>query len=159
MTEFIPVARIADLLLQGGEEFDYNGKRPTYPDTHLVYWAGGNPFHHRQDLNRLARAWKVPDTMICHEPFWNTLARHCDIVLPATTRWSEPISGAAATTTSSSGWNRSSNRWQRRKRLRHLLRSRRRLGVHERFTESRTAEEWLEHIYSRFRSTIPAVRR
>ena len=41
------------------------------PDTHLVYWAGGNPFHHHQDLNRLARAWQVPDTMICHEPFWN----------------------------------------------------------------------------------------
>ena len=25
----------------------------TYPDIRLIYWAGGNPFHHHQDLNRL----------------------------------------------------------------------------------------------------------
>jgi len=24
-----------------------------YPDIRLVFWAGGNPFHHHQDLNRL----------------------------------------------------------------------------------------------------------
>ena len=53
---FIPVARIADLLLQPGESFDYDGARHTYPDIRLVYWAGGNPFHHHQDLNRLRRA-------------------------------------------------------------------------------------------------------
>ena len=26
------------------------------PDIRVVYWAGGNPFHHHQDLNRLRRA-------------------------------------------------------------------------------------------------------
>ena len=31
-----------------GEQFDYDGRRLTYPDIRLVYWAGGNPFHHHQ---------------------------------------------------------------------------------------------------------------
>ncbi|MET0697225.1 MAG: molybdopterin-dependent oxidoreductase, partial [Acidimicrobiia bacterium] len=156
VTEFIPVARIADLLLQGGEEFDYNGKRHTYPDTHLVYWAGGNPFHHHQDLNRLARAWKVPDTMICHEPFWNALARHCDIVLPATTPLERTDIGGSG--------NDDFIFWMEQV-IEPVAEARNdydifsdlasRLGVHERFTESRTAEEWLEHIYSRFRSHHP----
>lgn len=46
---FIPVARIADMLLHPGEMFDYDGRRMAYPDIRLVYWAGGNPFHHHQD--------------------------------------------------------------------------------------------------------------
>ncbi len=40
------VARISDLLLNPGKQFEYNGKTRTYPDIHIVYWAGGNPFHH-----------------------------------------------------------------------------------------------------------------
>src|SRR5262249_1981795 len=38
----IPAARIADCLLNPGAPYDYNGKRETYPDIRLVYWAGGN---------------------------------------------------------------------------------------------------------------------
>src|SRR5690606_32869418 len=57
---FIPVARIADLLLNPGESFDYDGGRYVYPDIRLVHWAGGNPFHHHQDLNRLRRALARP---------------------------------------------------------------------------------------------------
>lgn len=81
---FIPVARIADMLLNPGAPFDYDGGHYRYPDTRLVYWAGGNPFHHHQDLNRLRRAWRRIETVIVHEPFWTPLARHADIVLPAT---------------------------------------------------------------------------
>ncbi|MFT5258296.1 MAG: biotin/methionine sulfoxide reductase [Saprospiraceae bacterium] len=80
----IPVARISDLLLHGGEEYDYNGQRFTYPDTHIVYWAGGNPFHHHQDINRMLQAWRKPATVIVHEWCWNGLAKHADIVLPCT---------------------------------------------------------------------------
>src|SRR3546814_5750072 len=54
--DFIPVARIADMLLNPGTPYRYNGETCTYPDIRLVYWAGGNPFHHHQDLNRLRRA-------------------------------------------------------------------------------------------------------
>ncbi len=83
--DMIPVARVADMLLHPGEPFDYDGRRYTYPDVKLVYWAGGNPFHHQQDLNKLARAWRRPDTVVVHEPWWNTLAKQADIVLPCTT--------------------------------------------------------------------------
>jgi biotin/methionine sulfoxide reductase len=81
---YIPVARITDMLLHPGEQVDYNGHTLTYPDTKLVYWAGGNPFHHHQDLNRLRQAWARPDTIIVNEPFWTATARHADIVLPST---------------------------------------------------------------------------
>ena len=82
---FIPVARISDLLLNPGKKFDFNGKSYVYPDTKIVYWAGGNPFHHHQDLNRLIKAWEKPDTIISNEWCWNTLAKRSDIVLPCTT--------------------------------------------------------------------------
>ncbi|MGC6473155.1 MAG: molybdopterin guanine dinucleotide-containing S/N-oxide reductase [Candidatus Puniceispirillaceae bacterium] len=82
---FIPVARIADMLLQPGTPFEYNGSSYAYPDIKLVYWAGGNPFHHHQDLNRLVQAWQKPETVIVHEWCWNGLAKHADIVLPVTT--------------------------------------------------------------------------
>jgi biotin/methionine sulfoxide reductase len=82
---FIPVARFADQLLNPGQEFDYNGGRYTYKDIHLVYWAGGNPFHHAQDLFRLERAWARPEAIVVHEPWWTPTARRADIVLPATT--------------------------------------------------------------------------
>jgi biotin/methionine sulfoxide reductase len=81
----IPVARIADMLLCPGESYAFNGRRYDYPDIRLVYWAGGNPFHHHQDLNRLQRAWQKPQTIIVHDSWWTPTARHADIVLPATT--------------------------------------------------------------------------
>jgi len=81
---FIPVARIADMLLNPGASFDYDGRKLRYPDTRLVYWAGGNPFHHHQDLNLLRKAWERIETVVVHEPFWTPIARRADIVLPAT---------------------------------------------------------------------------
>lgn len=82
---YIPVARIADMLLNPGGRLKYNGRTLTYPDIRLIYWAGGNPFHHHQDLNRLRRAWAKPETIIVNEPFWTAAARHADIVFPSTT--------------------------------------------------------------------------
>ena len=83
--EFIPVARFSDMLLHPGERFAYNGAEHIYPDIRLVYWAGGNPFHHHQDLNRLRLAWRKPETVVFHEQFWTPAAKMADIVLPATT--------------------------------------------------------------------------
>jgi biotin/methionine sulfoxide reductase len=80
---FIPVSRIADMLLLPGESYDFNGARYTYPDIHMVFWGGGNPFHHHQDLNKLLRAWQKPDTIVVQEVFWSPIARYADIVLPA----------------------------------------------------------------------------
>ncbi len=82
---FIPVARITDLLLHPGEPFEFDGVTYQYPDTKLIYWAGGNPFHHHQDINLLLQAWQKPDTVIVNEWCWNSLAKRADIVLPCTT--------------------------------------------------------------------------
>lgn len=151
VSDYIPVARIADLLLNGGEDYDYNGQRLTYPETKLVYWAGGNPFHHHQDLNRLARAWQQPDTIVVHEPFWNALARYSDIVLPATTTlerddiggsgmddfifWMEKVIDPVG---------EARNDYDIFSELAN------RLGSGQAFSEGRTSDEWLEHLYSRF---------
>src|SRR5437773_7674816 len=81
---FIPVARVADMLLHPGESFDFDGRRLVYPGIRLVYWCGGNPFHHHQHLGRLRRAFARPDTIVVHDPFWTPMARHADVVLPAT---------------------------------------------------------------------------
>ena len=153
VSTFIPVARIADMLLSGGEEYDYNGQRLTYPDIHMVYWAGGNPFHHHQDLNRLAVAWQRPDTIVVHEPFWNSLARHSDIVLPATTTLERDDIG---------GSGMDDYLFWMEKAIDPVGEARNdydifsdlaaRLGAGERFTEGRTTDEWLEHIYGIFHS-------
>ncbi len=80
----IPVARVIDMLEQPGAIIPFAGRMVTLPHARLVYWAGGNPFHHVQDLNRAARAWSKPETVIVHEPWWTATARRADIVLPAT---------------------------------------------------------------------------
>jgi biotin/methionine sulfoxide reductase len=81
----IPVARIGDMLRQPAQPYDFNGRREPYPDIRLIYWAGGNPFHHHQDLNALHKAWQKPETIIVNEPWWTATARRADIVFPATT--------------------------------------------------------------------------
>ena len=80
--DFIPVAMITEMLLNPGGDYDYNGTRRTFPDTRLLWWAGGNPFHHHQDLNRLRQAFQAPETVIINEINWTATARHADIVLP-----------------------------------------------------------------------------
>jgi biotin/methionine sulfoxide reductase len=64
-------------------EFTYEGETRTYPDIKLVYWAGGNPYHHHQDLNRLSEAWTRPETIIVQDPMFTATAQRADIVLPA----------------------------------------------------------------------------
>lgn len=81
----IPVARVTDMLLNPGAAYRFNGRTETYPDIRLIYWAGGNPFHHQQDLNRLRAGFRRPETVIVQDCFWTATARHADIVLPATT--------------------------------------------------------------------------
>ena len=84
------------MLLNPGEPFQYDGHDLTYPDIKLVYWVGGNPFHHHQDLARLRRAFARPDTIVVHDPFWTPTARHADIVLPATVTLERNDIGAAS---------------------------------------------------------------
>jgi biotin/methionine sulfoxide reductase len=94
--DFIPVARVSDMLLHPGESYDYNGKQYEYPDIKLVYWAGGNPFHQQQDIGKLLKAWQRPETIIVNEIWWNATARHADIVLPCTSPLERNDLGGAA---------------------------------------------------------------
>ncbi len=65
--------------------YEFDGQQRRYPDIRLVYWAGGNAFHHHQDINRLCEAWRRPETVVVHEQYWTAQAKFSDIVLPATT--------------------------------------------------------------------------
>lgn len=82
ISDFIPVAMISEMLLKAGGRYSYQGQARTFPDARLVWWAGGNPFHHHQDLNRLHAAFQTPETVIVNEMNWTATARHADIVLP-----------------------------------------------------------------------------
>jgi biotin/methionine sulfoxide reductase len=156
VSDYIPVARIADMLLHGGEEYDYNGQRRTYPDIHLVYWAGGNPFHHHQDLNRLERAWQTPDTIVSHEPFWNALARHSDIVLPATTTLERNDIGGSGMD-DFLFWMEQVIEPVGEARDDYDIFSdlADKLGAGDVFTEGRSSGEWLDHMYSTFHAAHP----
>lgn len=82
--DFIPVARLGDMLEFPHQPYRYNGGHYRYPKIEAIWWAGGNPFHHQQDLARLHRVWKNPKMVVVQEPFWNAIAKHGDIVLPCT---------------------------------------------------------------------------
>ncbi|MFK7955341.1 MAG: molybdopterin guanine dinucleotide-containing S/N-oxide reductase [Lysobacterales bacterium] len=145
---FIPVARIADMLLHPGQWFDYNGSQYRYPDTRLIYWAGGNPFHHHQDLNRLHRAWQIPDTIVSHEIWWNSTARHADIVLPVTSALERnDLGGASGGTTLQAMHKAVEPHGEARNDFDIFSNLARRMGVEKQFTEGRDEQAWLEEIY------------
>lgn len=145
----IPVARLSDMLLHPGEPYDFNGREGTYPDIRMVYWAGGNPFHHHQDLNRLVRAWQVPETIVVHESWWTPTARRADIVLPATTTLERNDIG---------GSSRDRYVLAMRQALPPQFGSRndfdiyrdlaQRAGCEPAFTEGRDESAWIRHIYN-----------
>jgi biotin/methionine sulfoxide reductase len=148
VTTFIPVARIADLLLDPGGTFDYDGKRLTYPDIRLVYWCGGNPFHHHQDLNRLVRAWQEPETVIVHEPFWNPNARHADIVFPAALMLERNDFGSGLGDEWLSSMEKAADPPRNIRTDYEIFAALAdRLDVGDTFTEGRSADEWVRHLY------------
>lgn len=148
VNEVIPVASIADALLHPGEAYTFDGQTRTYPDLRLIYWAGGNPYHHHQDLFRLEKAWAQPETIVVHEHSWTATARRADIVLPATTPLERhdimmnkrdpaliymspviPVHGEA-------------------KNDHAIFRAlATRLGVEDAFTEGRSEEDWLNWLW------------
>ncbi|MEM7101359.1 MAG: molybdopterin-dependent oxidoreductase [Pseudomonadota bacterium] len=146
----IPVSRIADMLLNPGETIDYDGQQITFPDVRLVYWAGGNPFHHHQDLNRLVDAWSHPDTVIVNEPWWTPIARFADIVFPATTQL-ERVDLCASSHDPYAHFMEAAIPPQHDARSDHLIFRglAKRLGVQEAFTEGRSEMDWLRNMWER----------
>ncbi len=151
--DFIPVARLTDMLERPGDSFRYNGQTHAYPDIRLIYWAGGNPFHHHQDLNRLLAAWQSkPETIVVHEQFWTPTAKLADIVLPATTTLERDDIGYAS---------RERFMVAMKKVMPPVAGARddydifadiaQRLGARDRFTEGMTSREWIEKLYGESR--------
>jgi biotin/methionine sulfoxide reductase len=153
--DFIPVARLADMLLHPGEPFDYDGRRLAYPDIRLVYWAGGNPFHHHQDLNRLRRAFARPDTVIVHDSVWTATARHADIVLPATITLEREDIGAAAGDPLLVAMHQAVDPYaEARDDYAIFAGLGERLGFARRFTEGKSPRQWLAAIYEQTRAAL-----
>jgi biotin/methionine sulfoxide reductase len=148
VSAFIPVARIADLLLSPGEMFEYNGEKLTYPDIKLVYWAGGNPFHHHQDIGRLRTAFAQPHTVVVHDFAWTATARHADIVLPATMSVERNDIGAAAYDPLLVAMHRLATPYaSARDEYEIFTGLAQHLGTVDAFTEGRTSDEWLRILY------------
>ncbi|MCB1510455.1 MAG: molybdopterin guanine dinucleotide-containing S/N-oxide reductase [Hyphomicrobiaceae bacterium] len=145
---FIPVARITDLLLHPGETYPFDGEDRVYPDTRLIYWCGGNPFHHHQDLNRLIDAWRRPETIIVNEPWWTPTARFADIVLPATTTLERNDIGASSRDRFVIAMKQAIAPVGDARNDFDIFRAfARDLGFEQQFTEGREEMDWLRHIY------------
>ena len=152
ISDFIPVARIAEMLNSPRSNYEFNGEERVYPDIKLIYWCGGNPFHHHQDLNSFHKAWQKPDTIIVNEPWWTSTAKRADIVFPATTSYEREDIGKA-----NGGDNyifhmpkliepvgESKNDYTIFSELSQKL------GFHKEFTEGKNDDEWIEHLYNEF---------
>ena len=133
------------------------GKTRTYPDIRLVYWAGGNPFHHHQDLTRLRQAFRQIDTLVVHELAWTATARHADFVLPCTMTLerediggnpNDPLLVAMHPVTKPHG--------EARDDYAIFSGLAERLGTAEAFTEGRTVRQWLEYLYEPTRAGLAA---
>ena len=153
--DFIPVARISDMLLNPGASYRYNGQTRTYPDIKLVYWAGGNPFHHHQDLNRLRRAFAQVDTLVVHEIGWTATARHADFVLPCTmTLEREDIGGNPNDPLLVAMHKVAAPFGEARDDYSIFCDLAERLGAGAAFSEGRSAREWLVYLYERIRVSL-----
>jgi biotin/methionine sulfoxide reductase len=157
VSDFIPVARFTDMLLHPGSTVPYNGRDIVYPDIRLIYWAGGNPFHHHQDLNRLMIAWRKPETIIFHEQFWTPAARMADIVLPATTSLERDDIGYGSREPYLIAMKKAREPiGEARDDYSIFAELAQRLGHGELYTEGRDAMAWLRHLYAESRTKSAA---
>ncbi len=140
------------MLLHPGEAFDFDGTRLTYPDIRLVYWCGGNPFHHHQHLARLRQALARPATIVVHDSFWTPMARHADIVLPATMTLERNDIGGSSHDACLIAMRQAVEPWgEARSDFAIFADLAAALGVGERFTEGRDEMAWLRHLYEGWR--------
>ncbi len=140
------------MLLHPGETYEFDGQQRRYPDIRLVYWAGGNAFHHHQDINRLCEAWRRPETVVVHEQYWTAQAKFSDIVLPATTSLEREDIGSGG----HDGFMIAMSAQippvgEARDDYAIFCDLAGRLGFGEAFSEGRDAGQWLRHLYEESR--------
>ncbi|NBP73833.1 MAG: Asp-tRNA(Asn)/Glu-tRNA(Gln) amidotransferase GatCAB subunit C, partial [Alphaproteobacteria bacterium] len=129
--------------------YDFNGERLTYPDIRMIYWAGGNPFHKQQDLNRFLKAWRKPDSIIVHEPWWTPAARRADVVLPVTTTLERnDITAGLRDRFFVAMYQAVPPVGEARSDYDIFSGLAERLGVAEEYTEGRDEMAWLRHMYA-----------
>ncbi|PWC13969.1 molybdopterin guanine dinucleotide-containing S/N-oxide reductase [Brenneria corticis] len=149
----IPVARIADMLLHPGQPYTFQGETHHYPDIHLIHWAGGNPFHHHQQLNRLVEGWSKPDTVVVQDIVWTPAARMADIVLPVTTTLERnDIGGSSRDRFIFAMHQAIAPRHQARHDFDIFSELAQRLGYGDAFTQNRSEREWLTTLYDECRA-------
>lgn len=153
---FIPVARVTDLILNPGKTIRFSGHDITYPGIRLIYWAGGNVFHHHQDLRQLQRAFRSVDCVVVHEQFWTATARHADIVLPATTAVERNDIGGSSRDPFIVAMEKAIEPVGEARNDFDIFAdlSRRLLGGDEAFTEGRDEMGWLAHMWQRTATTL-----
>ncbi|CBJ47443.1 molybdopterin guanine dinucleotide-containing S/N-oxide reductase [Erwinia amylovora] len=147
-SQAIPVARISDMLLNPGAEYSFQGQSHTYPDIHLIHWAGGNPFHHHQQLNRLVAGWQRPDTVVVQDIVWTPAAQMADIVLPVTTSLERnDIGGSSKDRFVLAMHQAIAPRHQARNDFDIFADLAERLGYRDSYTEKRDEMAWIEYLY------------
>lgn len=149
-SEWIPVACISEMLLNPGAPFSFMGEQRTFPDIHLLWWAGGNPFHHHQDLHRLGEAIGRVDTFVVQEPVWTATAKSADIVLPISFSLERSDFGGTRNDPRLFAMQKLCEpKGEARSDYDALASVAQALGPDEymSFTQGRTADEWLRHLY------------
>lgn len=155
VSTFIPVAAISELLQRPGQRLAYNGRLLELPDIKCVYWAGGNPFHHHQNLPRLRRALSRVDTIVVHEQYWTAMAKHADIVVPTTTSFERDDFAASKTNPTLIAMPAMVPPYANARDDYHTFSAlAHRLGFGKQFTEGRSAREWLEHMYDKWSAEL-----
>ncbi len=146
---FIPVAMISDMLLSPNAHYRYDGQTLQHPNIKLLWWAGGNPFHHHQDLNRLREAFQRPETIIVNEISWTATARHADIVLPVDAATERVDFGAGQTDNILVPMQKAAEP-PGEARIEYDIYTdlAQRMGTAQDFTEGRSQEDWLRHMWA-----------
>lgn len=164
-TALIPVARFAECFLNPGESFYYMDKKLTYPEIRMVMWAGGNPFSHQPQTNRLAESWKKPETVVVTDCFWTPTALNADIVLPACTFFERnDITGIGSYTNDGIVYMKKAIEPMYESKSDYEIYSllAAKMGCADSFTCGRSEEDWIRVIYQeaahskrRFGITLP----
>jgi biotin/methionine sulfoxide reductase len=100
-------------------------------------------------------AWRQPETIIVHEPWWTATARHADIVLPSTTTLERNDIGASPRDRFIVAMKQVIEPiGEARDDFRIFSELARRFNVLEQFTEGRSAMKFIQHLYLTARAQV-----